>query len=371
MSNIRDLETQAAHWEQTVSRLRGVRLPVHWEQRIRDHKALTATCEAELARVVEKLRSARAAIEASKEQTRAQRSISDCIREQTWKTMESERILVSGAGFEAFDIPSKIYCTGMCDFPMSTFERAKVLDLSDYLIPMVFRAPGNNLMEKVNAYLFDKWNVIRTYDMFKLPIDKHLKSQGKKQHDLPNVSFAVTYFFLQRGIEFVVCDPIHRGTDSTIRVVNYSAVLRDLYSKRIRVQTRAGEPGLKMIMYQRGAGNPDAVTYRQLEAATGLDRTSVMHCHLTPGKFEQGLHGGNCYRDFAKSVSKILHELNLIDPYTIRKRVDRIHTIYFVLDEFSAYAAYTATAIIGYGLTDVASVLAYRQGVYTPMKCEC
>ena len=295
-------------------------------------------------------------------------SVKDCIRGQPWKMMESKPIRVQSE-IDRFDIPSMVYCTGMCDFPMHMFEQARVLDLSDYLIPMVFHATGDNLMEKVSAFLCDKWNDISTYDMFKLPINKDLKNQGKKKHDLPNVSFAVTYLFLQKGIEFVVCDPIHKGTDDTIRVVNYSAVMRDLFSKRIRVQTRAGDPGLEMIMYQRGAGYPDAKTYRQMQAATGLNRPIVMRCHLTPGKYEQGLYGGNCYKDFAESVSRILHELNLIDPFTIRRKIDRIKTIYFVLDEFSAYAAYTATAIIGYGLTDVASVLAYRQGVFTPMKC--
>ena len=92
-----------------------------------------------------------------------------------------------------------------------------------------------------------------------------------------------------------------------------------------------------------------------------------MHCHLTPGKYERGLFGGSCYQEFAPSVVKILHELSVIDPYTLKKDKDYIAKVYFVLDEFSAYAAYTAVAILGYGIEDVASVLAYRRGVYTPM----
>jgi hypothetical protein len=97
-----------------------------------------------------------------------------------------------------------------------------------------------------------------------------------------------------------------------------------------------------------------------------------LHCHLTPGKYEQGLYGGNsgnCYRDFRSSVAKIVHQFNIVDPYSIVKNKHTLKEIFFVLDEFSAYAAYTATCIIGYGLADVATMLAFRQGVYTPMKC--
>ena len=90
--------------------------------------------------------------------------------------------------------------------------------------------------------------------------------------------------------------------------------------------------------------------------------------HLTPGKYEKA-HGENCYRDFKKSVSNLLHQFSIIDSYSRAKKEDYLHKLYFVLDEFSAYASYTAVAILGYGIKDVSHVLAFRQGVYTPMKC--
>jgi hypothetical protein len=54
-------------------------------------------------------------------------------------------------------------------------------------------------------------------------------------------------------------------------------------------------------------------------------------------------------------------------PFSNALHKQSIHKLWFVLDEFSAYAAYTAVAIQAFGLDEVAGVLAYRQGVYTPM----
>jgi hypothetical protein len=262
----------------------------------------------------------------------------------------------------------------MADFPMSEFRKAKVLDLSLLLIPHVFRAPGDNILQQMSNFLAGEWDTIRGYDLFILPINTEAKAQGRIKVDLPNVSFAVTLLMLKNGVEFVVADPRHRGTDPTVRIINFSAVLRGLQEKRVRVKTLPDQngDGLRMIMYQRGAGTPDDMTCAQLRVATGLNRSDVMDCKLFPGKYEQGLYGGNagnCYRDFRASAAKLVHELNVVDPYSLCMNKHTLKEIFFVLDEFSAYAAYTATCIVGYGLVDVATVLAFRQGVYTPMKC--
>jgi len=278
---------------------------------------------------------------------------------------------VSGAFRNSFNVEGLEYNLGTTDFSMSKFREAKVLDLSTFLIPHVYRAKGDNILAKVSNFMSDKWDHVRGYDMFVLPMDKEAK-----RPDVPNVSFAITLLMLKNGIEFVVADPIHRGTDRTVRIINFSVVLRHLQDKRRRVQTSfdtmLGDDGLQMIMFQRGAGTPDDGTYKQMRTATGLGKSHVMHCHLTPGKYQQGLYGGNsgnCYRDFHTSVAKLLHEFNIVDPFSMKTEKRTVKTIYFVLDEFSAYAAYTAVGIMGYGLVDVASILAFRQGVYTPMKC--
>jgi hypothetical protein len=151
-------------------------------------------------------------------------------------------------------------------------------------------------------------------------------------------------------------------------IINFSQVYRGLVASRCKVQTGFSQiSGLSFLFYQRGTGKPDSKTYAAIEEACGLTRQEIMHCHLTPGKYENA-HGESCYRDFKKSVSVLLHQFSMIDSYSRAKKEDYLHKLYFVLDEFSAYASYTAVAILGYGIKDVSHVLAFRQGVYTPMK---
>ena len=152
-------------------------------------------------------------------------------------------------------------------------------------------------------------------------------------------------------------------------MINYSDVYRKLVAARSKVQTALSTTsGLSVVFYQRGTGHPDSQTYAAIERACGLKRDRVMHCHLTPGKYEHR-HGENCYRDFKKSAAILLHQFAIIDPYSRAVNENHLRELYFVLDEFSAYAGYTAAAILGYGIKDVSYVLAYRRGVYTPMKC--
>lgn len=284
----------------------------------------------------------------------------------------SRTIKVTGP-FPNFKVQGCEYNLGMADLPLPALHGAKVCDLSEMMIPQVFYAEGSNILEKTQNFLSDKWELIKSYNAFVLPMDKMAKSKGQRP-DLPNVTFAVTLLMLKNNVEFLVIDPLYKGTDATVRAINFSQVLRDLREKNKKVELNRNADGLKLIMYQRGSGSPNDTTLMQLERATGLKNSEIMRCHLTPGKYEQGEYGGNCYRDFRESVAKLIHELSIIKPYASRNgggKEENLNTLFFVLDEFSAYAAYTATCIVGYQLCDVACVLAYRHGVYTQMPCAC
>lgn len=96
----------------------------------------------------------------------------------------------------------------------------------------------------------------------------------------------------------------------------------------------------------------------------------MMHMHLVPGNESVGIVGGNCYEDFASSVALILHEIFILDEYG-RQEKSFINDVKFVLDPFSGYAAFTAVAVLGYGIEDMVHILAgrYQKGVltYTPV----
>ena len=323
-------------------------------------ESMTASLQQRVYAAEQELQEARRALE---EEMSKRSPMRDIIMSLQYQTCKSSAITVTGP-FRSYTVQGRVYSTGMANMKMSDFRSARVLDLTPILVPCVFSAPGSNLLEKTAAVLLPQLDTIGRYDAFVLP-----HNPDARQKDLPNVCFAVTIFMLKNNVEFVVADPIHKGTDPVVRVINFSHALRELQSMRVRVQTTFGDgvDSLSTIMYQRGAGRPSSATYEAMQRATGLLRDSVMHCHLTPGKYEQGLSGGNCYTDFSSSVTKILHELSILDTLSTRENKRYIHKVYFVLDEFSAYAAYTAVSILGYGLEPVASVLAYRRGVYTPM----
>ena len=144
---------------------------------------------------------------------------------------------------------------------------------------------------------------------------------------------------------------------------------------RVRVQTFKSPNdtfnGLDVVLYQRGTGSPDPKAIFAINAATGLNERDIVHMHLVPGKESVGIMGGNCYKDFAKSAGLILHELSVIDEFSRVKDKQYIKDIKFVLDPFSGYAAYTAVAVLGYGVENMFHVLAgrYMDGelVYTPL----
>ena len=308
---------------------------------------------------------------AQKELEIAQRSPFDVttqLKAQTFLSLKSGTIDVSGPDFEKFAIDGQTYCIGTCDLPRELFYSAPCLDLS-FMIPTVFNQPGPNILAKVRSFLSGRLEDIKKYNFFYFPVDTVKKQQGAKRIDLPNVCFAVTLWMLENGVEFIVADPLHKGTDLTVRIINYSEVYRKLVESRCKVRTGFSTiRGLSVVFYQRGTGNPDQKTYDAIERACSMTRDQVVHCHLTTGKYEKS-YGEDCYRNFQKSVALLLHQSSLIDPYSRAKKENYLHNLFFVLDEFSAYAGYTAVAILGYGVKDVSTILAYRQGVYTPMKC--
>lgn len=274
--------------------------------------------------------------------------------------------------FPTFTVRGVEYRTGMKQLPMEVYRRAKTLDFSTYLVG-VFQAPGDNIKQKVGTFLADKWEDIKTYDLHLLPIDIKAKNQGRKKCDLPNVTFVLVTEMIKREIPIIVVDPVHKGTDPAVSILDLELVFRSLQDMHVKVplpfsKFKAAD-ALEFIVYQRGGGNPDERDMQALTAASGLERHQLLQMLLVPGKYEQGkcTWGGNCRRDFEKSIVLILHELQVVVPFAKALNKRSVHKLWFVLDEFSAYSAYTAIAIQAFGLDEVAGVLAYRQGVYTPM----
>lgn len=323
------------------------------------------------------------------EATRAaeKRSVQDVLRGLAYDTETTDAIHVgecdeygrpaSQRTFTPFDIPGRTYSTGCAKIPMTVFLEAKVCNLSEYLRG-VFQAKGRSIFEQVNNFLKDKWEDLATYDLYTLAINLDLRDQGKKKVDLPNVNFAVTMLFLHKlpDHDFVVSDPIYKGTDASVRITNYSHALRKLREMATRVQTfknpcASSYNGLDIVLYQRGTGDPDPKAMRAIRAATGLGPGHIMHMHLVPGKESVGYSGGNCYKDYTQSAAAIFHELSMLDSFARAKGKTYMNDVKLVLDPFSGYAAFTAVAILGYGIEDMYHVLAgrYVDGVltYTPM----
>lgn len=311
---------------------------------------------------------------------RATASVKEVIASLPYTSTKSEGIRVTGPYADQsrwhFVIPSDEYVLGTADLPMSDFCKARVLDLSTVFADLwnpIWDSP--NILLRVQKYLEGKWEEIATYDLFKLPIDLTKKAKGYNKCDLPNVSYAVTVLMLRHNIEFVVCDPIHRGTDASVRIVNYSVALRSLQdnrSKRILTPLHSGDvcphDSLKIVFFQFGSGQPDPLDEARIESATGLTSANILRVRLAPGKYDRGIcTWGSCYSTFKASNAMILHELSVLDTFAHNMKKRTINKVYFVLDPFSAYAAYTAVAIMAYGLDPVASILCFHKGTYTPM----
>lgn len=286
----------------------------------------------------------------------------------------SNAIEVTG-NFEKFTVPGRSYGTGTATLPMHAYRAARVLDFSTYLDGMFQIEFKGNLAERIIAFLSTKWADIETnYDLYMLPINLEYKRKGMNKCDLPNVTFVLIRLMFQRGIEFCIVDPIHSGTDESVRIVNLSASLRSLQNARVRCMVpqdctvgKCPTDAMDIVFYQRGSGNPDAKTYEAIEHATGLKRENVMHVHLTAGKYDRGGRPQTCYSDFKPAVARILHQFAILDEFVKRSNKRSIHRIYIIMDAFSAYAAFTSIAIKGYGLEEITTLLCCFKGVYTPV----
>jgi hypothetical protein len=325
---------------------------------------------AEVQELQERLAQAQLRLQAERDQAMKQ-SVGAIVAALPAHSGKANTIVCSGR-FGSFKVAGKEYATGMARLPMHALRRAKVLDFGTYLMG-VFQAPGTNIKEKVCYFLADKWEDMKTYELHLLPIDVQAKMQGRRKCDLPNVTFVLVAEYMKRDMSMVVVDPVHKGTDESVAILDLKRVYRALQDMLVKVPLpfapARSDEALEFIVYQRGGGNPDERTMQALTDATGLTRDNVLHMHLVPGKYEQGkcTWGGNCRADFEKSVLLILHELAVVVPFAQALKKRSVHKLWFVLDEFSAYAAYTAIAIQAFGLDKVAGVLCYRQGVYTPM----
>lgn len=276
--------------------------------------------------------------------------------------------------FGKFQIPSRAYDIGCIRLPAEIVQRARVCNLAEYM-DGVFRSPGQTLYDQVETFLSTRWQDLRSYDLYVLAVGPQIHGRGpqkSKRRDLPNVNFVITKLFMERlpDHDFVVCDPRHRESDPTAHAINLSHVYRRLRGMDVRVRTPknttgvVGE-GMDVVLYQRGTGQPSLEGVRAIQASTGLGQESIMHMQLVPGKESVGIMGGNCYKDFQKSVSMILHQFALVDKLCAALHKPFINDVKIVLDPFSAYAAFTAVAVLGYGLADMCHVLAgrHRNGV--------
>ena len=314
------------------------------------------------------------------ERTAIQDQMMTCDVQQYLKEMEYDKAnsgnIVASGDFGSFTSWSKEYNIGTAQLPMHIFQRARgPLDFSTVFIDIWDpKYKEANIFLTVGKCLENKWDFIQQHDLFLLPIDLNKKQRGYKKCDLPNVTFALTVHMLKRNIEFVVVDPIYKGTDSFVNIVNFSHVLRSLQDSKCRVSTAihatsdVPSGGWRGVFYQRGSGVPDKDTSLAITAATGLfDQT--INVKLTVGKYDKGGRPSwtTCYSEFKHSNSLILHQHSVIDEFISKKRLRTLNRVYYVLDEFSAYAAYTAVAILGYGLEHAAYVLCYFKGEYTPM----
>lgn len=302
----------------------------------------------------------------------SRRSVTEVLASLKYATQTTTGILCSGP-FGSFTVPGREYDIGCATLPMTVYLKARVCNLSDY-IQGLFSTPGANVFEQTRNFFQDKWDDLRTYDLYTLPINLEARRAGKKKVDLPNVNFALTMLFLQtmRDHDFVVSDPLYKGTDESVRITNYSHAYRKLQAMRVRVQTfknTSGDAskGLDVVLYQRGNGDPDLNSMRAITKETGLGPGDVVHMHLVPNKESVGIMGGNPYRDFASSVALILHELSILDEYGRQTNKSFINDIKFVLACFSGYAAFTAVAVLGYGIENMMHILAgrYQKGMLT------
>ena len=291
------------------------------------------------------------------------------LEEISYTSVKSKDIQLT-VGPLKYSSPGNTYCIGTASLPMAVFNRCTVCDMSDFLRGL-WDTEGHTVFDKVSNFLTEhRISRLRTYNLFKLPVDLQAREQGVQRVDLPNVAFSLAIILLQAKDfpDFIVVDPRYSGTSTSVNIVNFTRVLHELQKQRVQCGTvrGSGPDALTTIFFQYGNGKPRDRVLRSLLEASQCTADSVIHVELCPGKYEVSTKvGGNCYADFEPSAAKILHELSVIDKLCEFKNKRLLGKVSFVLDSFNGYAVYTAVSVLAYGLVDNYSVFAHRRGKYT------
>lgn len=299
-----------------------------------------------------------------------------------YDVVASRGIKVTGP--HEFSVGGDTYNIGTAVLPLHVVMAAGVLDFSVLLYGLFDdQSVHMSIMDRTKKFLIPHWEEIKRYTFFRLPInlkkkEKWQQSQrGDKNFDIPNVVFALMILLHANGVEAIVVDPLHSGTDTNVRVVNYSEMLRGLYAKRrlgkgIKTPCRGSgiptDDSLRLVIYQYGTGTPSIEDEQLIMDTIGTGPEEFLHCHLVPGKQAQftTLKGRTPYNYFKESMATLLHQFSIIDEFCVRNSKLFVGQLYFKLDLFSGYAAATATACVGWGVDPATHVLAFYRGVYTP-----
>ena len=297
----------------------------------------------------------------------------DTFFEQYFKKMNYRRcksgdITFKLFGYEKFRSCGAEYNTGMLTLKMDKFLKCRRYNFNDIARRALHLSSDEfNFKESLNMLMNREMKNITSHDLYILPIDQERwKRTGRG--DLPNVSYLIIYWLLCVHKEAVIVDPIHDERDKFVRIINYSAILRSLQdnkSCRVSVPINLGlkcpDDCLDIVFYQRGTGHASPHE-RKIREVLG-DFVSIVSVELTPGKYDND--GRSCYQGLAKSAALILHQFSIIDGYIGYLKMRYLHRIYIVLDEFSAYAGFTAVAGYGWGIQQSIRLLCYRKGTYT------
>lgn len=194
--------------------------------------------------------------------------------------------------------------------------------------------------------------------------------------DMPNVVAALTFVFLKRlRKDLVIADPRNSIADDKIRCINFSAVVRYLRSQGLHLSAAASAgTEVSFVSYQRGTGVPSQQEEAGIDAVVPPN-TPRLNVRLTPGKYISDMPC-TCYEGFRTSTLSLIHNIAGLrsDVSNFGGRSgggggrQALGQLFIVLDEFSAYSAYTVAALVGSGLDHKACFLTYHRGVYSKME---
>lgn len=306
----------------------------------------------------------------------ASRSFSDELSALRYPPILSRDIFVTGP-FPSYTIKGSLCQIGGADLPMHVYRAANVVDLSVMFDGFFERTSSASISSRIDEWMTSaNWSILERCDMLMLPIDLAKRRRGMTKCDLPNVTYAIVLKMLQRDMRVVVVDPIHRGTDATVRIVNLNLCLETTREKyrRLRIPVAAHDDprALQAVFYQRGDGNPDPESLRLLQQATGLSSGQVHRVHLTAGKYDHGGRPTTCYADFKPAVARILTHFEILPQYLSALGKSGVGRLWLVMDEFSGYAAMTAVSVLAAGLDKVVVPLSFfrprgQPAAYSPV----